>query len=295
MQNNQRVILNIAGLGLRIDSFSRTPSLDSLNKFIFTGGAPKIPLWHLESRRVDKNFFYDASHLKELRPLRLKKRLARFPALKKDLKTVIDNYSPIFIDPKNRKIVHFALNQGKKSSPPFITYAYAQILALSQGLLLHSSAVVKNKKAYLFFGASGEGKSTVAELSKSHQVLGDDVIVIKKKGSQYFAFSTPWKQKPFIKPRPCLSAPLEAIFFLKKAKKISFKPISKPEALVRILSWHTHFFFYTARPMVDKIFFTAARLVKSIPAYEMEFSKDKDFWPALERCLKHSILPKYLA
>lgn len=172
-----------------------------------------------------------------------------------------------------------------KEPARLITYAFSQMLAQNKGLLLHAACVVKNKKAYLFLAEPGGGKSTVAKLCRRYQVLADDVLAVKEKDERFLAFATPWRQSEFVYTKKNLAASIKAIFFLKKARRISFQPLMPQEALIRILSRHTHFFLYTERPLVDKLFFTCSRFVKNTPAYLMGFSKNKNFWPKLERCL----------
>ena len=162
-----------------------------------------------------------------------------------------------------------------------ISYAYSQLLALNSGMLLHAAAVIKDKKAFIFFGIGGAGKSTIAGLSKRYKVLGDDIIAVRKKSGHYYAFSTPWRQAPSIRSGRHANGRIRAIFFIKKSDRISFKLLQREHALMRILSSHIHFLTYTKRPLTDKIFFTAADFTKRIPAYEMEFEKTRDFWRKL--------------
>jgi len=272
---NPSIILKIAGLSLKIPSFLKIFLEDTFKHFLFPEHKVKSHFWHLELKRIKKRDFYKEKFFA------LKKRLANF---KIDLKKINPYYYPIKIDSQNKRILYFSSNT-KKVNSSFIPYLYSLLLALNKGILLHAACVVKQNKAYLFLGSTGEGKSTVAWLSQNYLVLSDDVLAVKKIKNQFIAFATPWKQKPFIQPKPYAGFPLKAIFFLKKAKRIFFKPLKKEAALVRILSSHIHFFLFTERPLVDKLFFTAVDLVKSIPSYEMEFMKDKDFWPNLERVL----------
>lgn len=175
-------------------------------------------------------------------------------------------------------INNISLFNGKEMS-----YAYSQLFALNGGMLLHATAVIKDKKAFIFLGVGGAGKSTIANLSKRYKVLGDDIIAVRKKGGHYYAFSTPWKQAPFIKPDRHKKGRIWAIFFIKKSNRISFKSLQPEHALMRMLSSHIHFLVYTKRPLTEKIFFTAADFTKRIPAYEMEFEKTRDFWRKLKK------------
>ena len=145
-----------------------------------------------------------------------------------------------------------------------------------------SVLVIKGGKAFIFLGKSGDGKSTIADLSRRYNVIGDDVVAVRKLGGSFKAFSTPWRQRKSIRVVKSARARVSAVFFLNKSNRIHFSPLKKEEALSRILNWHIHFLIYTKRPVIDNIFSTAAEFVKAIPAYDMEFSKRSDFWKALE-------------
>ena len=195
---------------------------------------------------------------------------------------------PVRIDLKNNRITHFR-SKDRSSRPAIndrlITYAYSQALAPGDGMLLHAAAVVKDKKAFLFLGRSGAGKSTAASLSKKYKVIGDDVVAVKKDGLSYNVFPTPWKQAPFTKGSERSKAEIKAFFFIRRSRQISFKPVLPEEALKRIIYSHIHFFDYTRKPLLNNIFTTASCFVRDIPAYDMEFTKENDFWPELEEAV----------
>jgi hypothetical protein len=248
--------LNIAGIPLKLDSEDRVLP-ESFEKFIEINKKLNGCVWHIESKKLAS----------------LKRRSNQLSFYFDDL---------VFFDIKKRKII---CSNSNIFDSRFITYIYSQILALNKGLLLHAACIIRDRKSYLFLGASGEGKSTIAKLSRRHKVLGDDVIAVRKIATNYHAFSTPWQQSHLENLNNNTSTEIKAIFFIKKSKRISFKPVRQEEALVRILSRHTHFLQYTKMPMIKKLFSTAFDFVKSIPSYEMEFRKDKDFWPELERAI----------
>lgn len=86
-------------------------------------------------------------------------------------------------------------------------------------LLLHSSAVMKDNKVFLFLGKSGTGKSTHARMWLENfddaQLLNDDHPIIRLSEGQLIAYGSPWSGKT-----PCyrnLSAPVEAICRLRQA------------------------------------------------------------------------------
>jgi hypothetical protein len=61
------------------------------------------------------------------------------------------------------------------------------------GFLLHSSGVVRNGRAVLFFGPSGAGKSTAAANSPGCERLGDDLVLVEPDGAAYRACGVPFR------------------------------------------------------------------------------------------------------
>lgn len=259
----------IAGIPLEVQYENIKSVLPSFNKFKNSRQRHIRPIWRLESLGLNQ-----IGHLRR----------------QSGLSSYLNGFVEISL--KKKKVRHFycrgdmpSANWGDLDSQ-LVTFAYSQTLALNQGILVHAAAVSKGGRAYLFFAPSGGGKSTVAQLSKKYLVLGDDVIAIRKKGKDFYAYATPWKQGKFIKAKANLKAKIKAVFFLKKSKQLNFAPLKAEESLIRVLSQHIHFFLYTKRPLVKKIFFTAANFFKTVPAYEMYFRKNENFWPRLEKVIK---------
>jgi len=301
-------LLTIGGIPLKVQTpFSRNLA-QSFLPFLLPQRKKIFRPWHLQSLPLETDNYLKESQKIKLKIARLKKRLAIFSQFHPDwrlkernlLQAHFLNHSalgavsfylndPVFIDQKKRQILHFFSHPPSLRADFFtnglLTQAYSQLLALNKGLLLHSAGVAKNKKAYLFLGPSGEGKSTLAFLCRRNTVLGDDIIALKKTGGSYSAFATPWKQRDFIQPEAHLSFPVAAIFFLKKSQRIFFQPLEPKQALFKILTSSVHFLFYTEEPFIHTLFSTCADFVRNIPAFSMEFCQDKDFWPALEKAL----------
>lgn len=197
----------------------------------------------------------------------------------------------ICVDSAKRKIVHFQSGRGpllasNYGNGKFISYCYAQILAVNQGLLLHAACAIDKKGAYIFIAKSGGGKSTVAGLSfPRFRVLGDDIIAVKNIKNSFCAFATPWRQKPFIKSDRTICVPVKAVIFLKKSKKISFTSLASHEALVRIIYEHAHFLSFMDAKMAGMVFKTAASLARQVPSFEMAFTRSGNFWPRLQKAI----------
>ena len=75
---------------------------------------------------------------------------------------------------------------------------YRQLLNFD-GMLLHSSAVVRDGKAYLFTAACGTGKSTHTKLWLKNFpdafILNDDKPALRLEDGKFYAYGTPWSGK----------------------------------------------------------------------------------------------------
>jgi hypothetical protein len=261
------VTLNIADVALKIKCKGQPHFCRAFKKFTTKRVPSGKAVWRLDSIDINKKS--------------CKKKLSRGVR-----SSFFDD--PVRIDLENKRITRFHLKATRKApalNDRLIAYAYSQALSAGRGMLLHAAAVVKDKAAYLFLGPSGGGKSTAASLSAKYKVIGDDVVAIKRSGASYSVFPTPWKQAAFTKGAERANAEVKALFFIRKSSRVSFKLIPPEEALKRMLYSHIHFLVLTRRPLLDDIFATASGFVKTIPAYDMEFTRDGDFWPELEEAV----------
>ena len=258
------LFLNIADVALKIKCEGPPRSCRAFKKFTAERDPHQKGAWRLDSIDINKK------------------------GSKKKLSRGVRSFffdDPVRIDLGNKQITRFHSSDSRQApalNDRLITYAYSQALSAGHGMLLHAAAIVKEKAAYLFLGSSGAGKSTAASLSAKYKIIGDDVVAVKKSGASYSVFPTPWKQTPFTKGAERSKAEVKAFFFIGKSSRVSFKPVPPEEALKRMLYSHIHFLYYTRRPILDDIFATASGFVRDIPAYDMEFTKDDDFWPELE-------------
>ena len=150
-------------------------------------------------------------------------------------------------------------------------YQFYLELILFDGLYLHSSAVVKDGRAYLFSGHCGAGKSTHARLWR--KTFGDDVVMInddkpalRKMDGIWYAYGTPWCGKDGINCN--MKAPLAGICFMKKAKENKIRRLSKQEAMEKVLAQTIRRFPNVE--MLDRMLGYLDNLLEKIPVYELE-------------------------
>ena len=111
-------------------------------------------------------------------------------------------------------------------------------LGAYNGILLHSSCVVVDDKAYLFSAPSGTGKSTHVELwlklfGDRAYVLNDDKPAIRVVDGKILVYGTPWSGKYDINQNKCVE--LGGIAFIKRAAENSISKMSASDAMYHLL------------------------------------------------------------
>ena len=146
---------------------------------------------------------------------------------------------------------------------------YTQLINYG-GFYLHSSAVVKDGKAYLFSGDPGAGKSTHAQLwvntfGGDTRIINDDKPALRCVDGIWYAYGTPWCGKDGINLND--KAPVAGICFMKKSDRNSIRRLSSKEAMIRILGQT----LYLLEEERSGLF--AAHLdsfLRSVPVFELE-------------------------
>lgn len=102
---------------------------------------------------------------------------------------------------------------------------------------LHASAVIYRGKAYLFSAPSGGGKSTHADLWQHHfgaKLLNGDKVLVEVRDGQCIAHGSPVSGSSGIYERD--SAPIAAVYLLKKEKENRIIPVSTKNAYMALYS-----------------------------------------------------------
>ena len=137
------------------------------------------------------------------------------------------------------------------------------------GMMLHSSAIVVDGKAYLFSGPSGVGKSTHTrlwqQLFPDAIVINDDKPALRKIDGVWYAYGTPWCGKDGINAN--VRAPLAGICFLRQGSENKIRRLSSIEGVAGVLS-QTLRKYKTARGMGSRTDIID-KLVTDIPIYEL--------------------------
>ncbi len=137
--------------------------------------------------------------------------------------------------PQNKaKHPEFDDNSGEYISTGFEFYRH---LLQFDGMMLHSSAVVVDGKAYLFTADSGTGKSTHANLwlrlfGDRAYILNDDKPALRRIDGRWYAYGTPWSGKHDISEN--VGVPVAGIAMVNRADENAIEPCRGKDAIPRL-------------------------------------------------------------
>lgn len=153
--------------------------------------------------------------------------------------------------------------------------------------LLHASAISKVGIGYAFVGPSESGKSTVACLSNSYEVLNDEMVIVGKEDGRFQVKSTPFNGLFTSKVNG--AAPLRAIFYLRHGKNNDLRPLKSIDFIrlaVREVVVPTPLLSeYNAKDLSNITDF-CTQLASELPCYEFSFVPDKRIWGFIEESFR---------
>jgi hypothetical protein len=164
--------------------------------------------------------------------------------------------------------------------------AYYSIRKIRQldTFLIHSSGVIHNDFGYLFVGAPGAGKSTVAELSKQYKILNDEIVLVSFTDDGIFIHGTPFNG--FFHEKTEGTARLKAVYLLEHGPSHQVIDINPSDAILILMS-------QIVPPlgledvMTNKIKLEmlniAEKLEKSVPVRRLSFTPDIKFWDEIKK------------
>ncbi|HEX9059436.1 MAG TPA: hypothetical protein VF941_04590 [Clostridia bacterium] len=152
------------------------------------------------------------------------------------------------------------------------------------GIVMHAAAVEWKGHGIVFTAPSGTGKSTQANLWKTHRcarVINGDRPALKFNEGRLMVYGTPWSgAKPeFLN----INAPVSAIFVLKQAPENSITLLSPQESLVHLMP--RLFLPYYDNEMMDMAAAFLEKIISSTRVYILKCRPDQGAVELVEKCL----------
>lgn len=162
------------------------------------------------------------------------------------------------------------------SSSGFIRTLLALLLLREGGFLLHAAGLVKGKRAFVFSGPTGSGKTTIAtKLANGHTVLNDETLAIRPTRLGYFAYSTPFPgdmNKVFVNE----GAKMKALYFLQRGEAFSRRRLSQGEAMT--WAFPQLICLERNREGVESAFAALTQFSQRVPCFEFSFQPTLEMW-----------------
>ncbi len=149
-------------------------------------------------------------------------------------------------------------------------------------VMMHSSAVIAGGSGFLFVGPSEAGKTTAANNSAAHHVLGDEMNLILSNPAGLILEGTPFNGT--FKDKKPGRAPLRAVFLLQQAPQHRISVINQAEAATLLAAEVVPPVALNQIPgpetvpaMVD----SALAIIEKVPVYRLELLPDSGFWEVI--------------
>ena len=155
------------------------------------------------------------------------------------------------------------------------TSFYRQLIKFN-GIMLHSSAVVMDGKAYLFTAPCGTGKSThtslwLEEFGERAFILNDDKPAVRLENGVFYAYGTPWSGKT--NQNVNCRVPIGGICIIERGEQNEIKRVTGKTAVFGIFS-------QTLKPKnakyMDKVLELISKLIEAVPIWQMSSNTDPE-------------------
>lgn len=174
----------------------------------------------------------------------------------------------------------FSIAPEREAFDAVLRVVISILLATNDGLLLHASSVSLSGNAFVFAARPEGGKSTIAGLLQEDEVIGDELVAVRRTRNAVTVYGTPfWNTGPEYFPPPA-QAPVKAICLITKADRTSASKLEPVEMAAKMMP---HIFHDPKNHEANRMTLNAlAGITETISCYELRFGLDAE---DLRRCL----------
>jgi hypothetical protein len=168
----------------------------------------------------------------------------------------------------------------------YLRWVVADLALQHGGFVLHSSGLVRDGKAHVFFGPSGAGKSTVATLSPGCALLSDDLVLLLRTDGRWLAATTPfWGTLP----QEAKSAglyPLAGLYRLVQSSEVRLESLPLAVAGGMLLACCP---FVTNPELRNRGLVPLVEdCIRNVPTRSLKFRKEPSFWSIITPEAEHA-------
>lgn len=161
----------------------------------------------------------------------------------------------------------------------FFRNLYSWLILRYSGCIFHGAGLVHNNRGFVFFGPGGTGKSTVTQLSPDCGVLGDDLVILRRIGKDFFIYGAPFNIGSERKRIKNQKIAIHSIYRLRQDKNNYLKKANNSIAASELMSNVP--VIHQDPNACDIIFTFMEQLVNKIPYFDLFFTKDNYFWKVI--------------
>ncbi len=161
----------------------------------------------------------------------------------------------------------------------FLRVVLALLVQKIGGVLLHTAGIVRDKRAYLFLGHSGSGKTTICRSSmEEFLILNDDLILLKPNMEEWIAYGTPFWNPTQIKPTNQFAS-IAGIYLLIQDKSVYTQELAAGKATAALISNVPIIPLDPVRSV--QLLEVLSKIQRNVPIYELHFLPDNSFWDVI--------------
>jgi hypothetical protein len=165
----------------------------------------------------------------------------------------------------------------------FCRVAIAWMALARGGFFIHGASIVRGGKAYIFFGKSASGKSTLAAMNTEGTVISDDLTLVLPGPAGLMVVGTPFRGTYTAGEKVRGTFPLAGLFRLVQDESTWAERPKQVQAIAEVVANLP--FANDAFHLRPDALIAVEKAVSRVPIHFLHFTKDPAFWGAVDAAL----------